>query len=352
MGGAVGAAPAGVLDSLGMFDAAASLPEQVERAAAAARGGDGLPDHDDVENVVVLGMGTSGLAGDVLAVAAGPFMPVPVVVHKGYGIPNFIGENTLVFAVSYSGETDETIEAATAAAVAGGRLVCVTSGGQLAELAGQWGVTHLPVPTGIPRARAAVGALAVAPLVVLDEVGLFPGAASWIKAAVDQLCRRRDSLVGEGGEAVRLAGRIGRTFPLVYGAGGIGGVAALRWKQDFNANAKVMAQCGTVPEVGHNELAGFGQNGDVTRQLLHLVNLRHEFEHPQIGRRFDLLTETLREVVHGVDTVEAQGEGPLAQLFDLLLVGDFVSLHRAAQEGIDPGPVPAVDELQSTFAEG
>jgi glucose/mannose-6-phosphate isomerase len=343
-------APEDVIDSLGMFAAAAGLPEQIEQAVADARDVDGLPDHEDIENVVVLGMGGSGIAGDVLTVAAGPFMPVPVVVHKGYGIPNFIDEHTLVFAISFSGNTEEVIEGATAAAVAGGRMVCVSAGGDLADLAAQWGVPHLPVAPGIPMPRAGIGAVAIPPMVVLEQLGLFPGATSWIDAAVDQLRRRRDALVGDGGEAARLARRIGRTFPMVYGAGGVGSVAALRWKNQFNENAKIPAIAGSVPEVCHNELCGFGQHGDVTRQLLHLVNLRHEFEHPQIGRRFDLLTEVLREVVHDVDTVAAEGEGPLAQLLDLVMVGDHVSLHLAAGEGVDPGPIPVLDELKAAMA--
>jgi glucose/mannose-6-phosphate isomerase len=345
-------APEGVLDSLGMFAAAAALPEQIERAAAGARDIDGLPDHDDLENVVVLGMGGSGIAGDVLTVVAGPFMPLPVVVHKGYGVPNFIDEHTLVFAISFSGNTEEVIEGATAAAAAGGHLVCISAGGQLAELAQQWGVPHLPIAPGIPMPRAGIGAVAVPPMLVLEQIGLFPGATSWITSAVDQLRRRRDEHAAGSGPAGGLARRIGRTFPLVYGGGGVGSVAALRWKNQFNENAKVPAFHGTVPEVTHNELCGFGQHGDVTRQILHLVNLRHEFEHPQIARRFDLQTEVLREVVHDIDTVVAEGDGPLAQLMDLVLIGDLVTLHLAAQEGVDPGPIPVLDDLKAAMAAG
>jgi glucose/mannose-6-phosphate isomerase len=120
------------LDTLGMFDAIASLPEQVEQAAARARQLDvPLPAHDSIENVVVLGMGGSGIAGDVVREVAGPFMPVPVVVHKGYGIPNFISETTLVLAVSFSGNTEESVEGVADAAGAGGRVVAVSRGGEL-----------------------------------------------------------------------------------------------------------------------------------------------------------------------------------------------------------------------------
>src|SRR5438034_1098334 len=91
------------LDSQGMLEAAASLPEQVEEAAGRARGLAGLPEPGGIEHVVVLGMGGSGIAGDIVAAAAGPFMPVPVVVAKSYELPAFVSDESLVFAVSYSG---------------------------------------------------------------------------------------------------------------------------------------------------------------------------------------------------------------------------------------------------------
>jgi glucose/mannose-6-phosphate isomerase len=339
-----------VLDTLGMFDAAVGLPEQIERAADAARAVDGLPDHDDVENVVVLGMGGSGIAGDLLTVVAGPFMPVPVVVHKGYGLPNFVDEHTLVFAVSFSGNTEETVESASDAASAGARVVAITAGGELGRLAAQWSAPVVPVDGDIPMPRAGLGAVAVPPLVLLESIGMFPGASAWITAAVDQLRRRRDQLAGDDNLAVQLARRIGRQTPIVYGGGGIGGVAAGRWKTQFNENAKVLAFANQLPELCHNEICGWGQNGDVTRQVFRVVNLRHEFEHPQIARRYDLLDEILLEVVGGVDEVVAEGEGALAQLLDLVMVGDFVTLHRAAQEGLDPGPVPILDDIKRQLA--
>src|SRR5439155_6447029 len=143
------------LDSQGMLEAAASLPEQVEEAAGRARGLPGLPEPGGIEHVVVLGMGGSGIAGDIVAAAAGPFMPVPVVVAKSYELPAFVSDESLVFAVSYSGDTEETIEAVTEAAVQGAMVVAVTTGGELARLAEAWGAPLVPVPSDIPQPRAA-----------------------------------------------------------------------------------------------------------------------------------------------------------------------------------------------------
>jgi glucose/mannose-6-phosphate isomerase len=340
------------VDSLDMWDATVGLPEQVEAAVSAARGVTDLPLHERVENVVVLGMGGSGIAGDVLVAAAAPFMPVPVTVVKSYEPPDYVGTGSLVFAMSFSGDTEETLEAAAGAFEAGASLIVVAGGGALVELAGEWDVPVVPVPTGIPQPRAALGAMSIPPLVLLEEIGLFPGAVQWVDQAVEQLRRRRDELVRPGSRAEDIARSIGRTIPLIHSSGDLGAAAALRWKAQINENAKCPAFFNVYPELCHNELAGWGQHGDATRQLITLVNLRHDGEHPQVSRRFDLVEEVLREVVADVIEVRASGEGDLAQLLDLALVGDFVSLHLAGNEGIDPGPIPVLDDLKVRLLQG
>lgn len=338
-----------VIDSLDMFGATMALPEQVAAAAEVAGLLEGLPGVEDVDDVLVLGMGGSGIAGDVLAAVAGPFVPVPLVVAKGYAPPSFVGPRTLCFAVSFSGGTEEVVAAAEAAAAAGARMVTVSSGGRLAELGRSWQAPHVAVPGDIPMPRAGLGALTVPLFGVLERVGVFPGASSWVDATVTQLQVRRDALRA-GDAAQRIARTIGRTVPLVVGAGPLGAVAAQRWKGQINENAKAPAFTAVIPEMCHNEICGWGQHGDVTRQLFTLVELRHEEEHPQESRRFDLVRELMAEVVHEVIEVRALGDGPLAQLFDLIMIGDTVSLHVAAQAGVDPGPVPVLDDLKRALA--
>lgn len=340
------------VDSLDMWGATAGLPEQVEAAAAGAKDVADLPNREHIENVVVLGMGGSGIAGDVVAVAAAPFMPVPVAVVKGYDPPDYVDTGSLVFAISFSGNTEETLEAAAAAYEAGAAMVAVTAGGELARLAGEWGVPIVSVPPDIPQPRAALGAMAIPPIVLLESIGLFPGAHQWVDEAAGRLRRRRDELVRDGSVAEAVARRVGRTIPLVHSAGDLGAAAALRWKAMVNENAKSPAFYNVYPELCHNEVAGWGQHGDATRQLITLVNLRHGAEHPQVSRRFELVVDVLREVVADVVEVRASGDGELAQLLDLALVGDFVSLHLAGREGIDPGPIPVMDEIKLRLAEG
>jgi len=339
----------GLLDSVGMFDLAAALPEQVAAAAILGAEVDGLPDHDDIEHVVVLGMGGSGVAGDILTAVAAPFMPVPVTVVKGYEAPSSIGDGTLCFAISYSGNTEETLEAAQAAAAAGARMVVLSSGGELGALARTWDAPHIVLPE-CPMPRAGVGSVSIPPLIVLERVGLFPGATQYVADAVDQLARRRDKLIVDGGPAQRLAREIGRTMPVAYGGDALGAAAAYRFKCQVNENAKAPAFWAAVPEMAHNEICGWGQHGDITRQVMTVVRFRHGFEHPQVSRRFDLTYDLIDEVVHAIVDIEAEGEGALAQLFDLVLQGDFVSLHLAVDAGVDPGPIPVLLDLKAALA--
>lgn len=340
------------LDTLGMRDAVLGLGDQVAAAVATGEAVERLPQGEEIANIVVLGMGDSGIVGDVVETVGDLFLPVPVVVAKDYDAPSFVAPDTLVIAVSYSGDTEETIQAAEEAAASGSRLLVVTSGGQLLESAPGWGASIVPVPATFPAPRAAVGAMVVPVLVALERMGIFPGAHGWIAAAADQLRRRADELASDRSPAAVLARRIGRTLPIVYGAGALGRVASTRWKTQINVNAKTPAFANALPELGHNELVGWGQHGDVTRQVFQMVFLRHEDEHPQHARRFQALQLLLEEVVADIHTVDAAGEGALAQLLDLVLYGDMVSLELAAQEGLDPGPTPALDELKRTLAHG
>jgi glucose/mannose-6-phosphate isomerase len=346
-----------VTDSLGFVDAVAGLPEQLadaDRRARQALAGAPLPSADEIDNVVVLGMGGSGIAGDVLAASANAVLEVPVVVLKQIRTPRFVGPRTLAFAVSYSGDTSETVQMATGALDAGARVVAVSRGGALAALAGGRGGVHVPCPDGyLPR--AAVGALLAPLFVTLEQVGQLPDAGEWLRDAVRQLAARRDkcatSVPAPANPAREVARRIGTTIPIFYGGGALGAVAAQRWKCDVNENAKAPAFWNAYPELDHNEICGWGQHGDVTRQIFTLVELRHGYEHEQLERRFALTRELIEETLAQVLEVRAEGDGRLAQVLDLMYVGDWASCYLALDHDVDPGPIDAIFQLKDALGQ-
>ncbi len=298
----------------------------------------------------MLGMGGSGMAGDVLPVVAGPFMSVPVVVHKGYGLPNFIDEHTLVFAVSFSGDTEETVEAATEAAAAGARLVVVTARrAPRARWPTSWACPWVPdrrrhphAPRrhrcgGHPAARRPRAASACS-----------PGASAWIDAAVDQLRRRRDQLVADGNPAERLARRIGRLMPIIYGGGGVGGGGrpALEDPVQRERQGARLRQPAARAVPQRDLRLGSERRRDPP-------GLPRREPAPRVRAPADRPALRAGQRAWSTRSWPAstrwwpRATAPLAQLLDLVLFGDFVTLHRAAQEGIDPGPVPVLDELKA-----
>ena len=338
------------LDSANMFELAASLPDQIAHSVRAARNVENLPDREKIEQVVVLGMGDSAIAGEILVAAAAPFMPVPVLVVRSYELPAFVGEGSLVFAISYSGQTEETLEVATEAAVQGAKVVVVSSGGRLAELAGNWGAPVVRVPKNIGHARMALGALSIPPIAILEEIGLFPGASQWIDLAIEQLLRRRDELSQPGSIAEKVAEKLDGKVAIIHGGGAVGSAAAQRWKTQINQNANLPAFSATQPEICHNEVLGWTALPELTREVFAMVSLRHDDEHPQVSRRFDIVDETIAPSVATVIDVRAEGDGGLAQLLDLILIGDYMSLHLAARVGVDPRVNNFREEMQTALS--
>jgi glucose/mannose-6-phosphate isomerase len=342
--------PLQYLDTMGMWEATVAQPER--GLAAFAASGDvlhdaALPPRSEIRSVVVLGSGASATAAEFVAAYTADRAPVPVSVGHGYTAPSFVGPTTLAFAVSHSGDTEETCAAAAAALERGAHLVVVAGGGALSQMAASLGLPFFKVPAGLPAGRTALGDLAIPVLATLAQVGMVDDVGPPLRAALAAWQQRRDALVSSGGPTEEVARRIGRTIPLVYGSTGVSAVAARHWKTQVNENAKTPAFFAVQPELSHNEVVGWGQHGDVTRQVLSLITLRHRAEHPQVARRFDLVLEATDEVMANVLPVWAQGDDDLARFFDLTFFGDLVSLHMAGREGIDPGPTPARRDVEA-----
>lgn len=337
-------------DTMAVLDAVLALPEQFATALAHNPRAE-TPGRHDVSNVVIAGMGGSGVGADLAYALCLPRSTVPVVVVKSDQCPGFVDERTLVIVVSFSGDTAETNAVMREALRRGAKVVAVASGGRLADEARSAGaVTHV-VDDGPPCPRAAVAVLSVPVLRALETHGVLDDVDGSLdeqfEATLRQLRERRDELAGENNRAVKLARRIGRTIPLIYGVGPLGAAAAQRWKSQFNENPKIPAFIGVVPEITHNEVCGWAQHGDMTRQVFTLLCLRHSHEGDRNAAAMEAVAEITDETVAGVHEIEARGDGPLAQFFDLALMGDLVSVHMALAEGVDPGPVPVLDELKA-----
>ena len=342
------------MDSIDFTGMTHSLPEQFQKALDEAKDVsvaqlEGI----DFSSVLVLGMGGSGVSGDILSAILMPEGKIPVVVSKNYELPAYVNATTLIIAVSYSGKTEETLSAVKIAQERSAPMIVVCSGGDLEQLAlnstSPW--VRYSTPAEL-QPRAGMGALIAPLMVAMEKLGIYNKGISDCESAIRQLTIRRDECrdVDSSNVATDLASKIANTIPLVYGGGALGAVAAYRFKCDINENAKTPAYWHAYPELNHNEIVGYGQNGDVTRQILTLIEFRHDFEHKQVQRRFEISRELIRETLHQVIEVKAQGDTPFAQLCDLMYIGSLTSVYMALTAGVDPGPVDIIWELKNALA--
>ena len=343
------------LDSLDVLGAVEAFPEHCHHAWTLGGQVEDLPDATGIESVAVLGMGGSGSAGDVVRAIVEPRLPVPFRVFKDYGpLPEWVGRNTLVLAISYSGNTEEVLAALDNAHARGSRLVTISSGGRLAEIAVEYGSAHVSVPTGLPQPRAALAYLAMPVLAVLASMGLVPDLGDDVDETVEvcgeivDRCHRKQPLADNVAKQIAtiLAGRI----PIVYGAAGLGAAAAYRFKCDLNEYAKQPAFASEFPEANHNEIAGWGVLDDLTTKHFAALIIGEVEEDRRIARRVNVMHELMRDHFASVAGLTASGTGEMARLFSLLLIGQLSAIYAGIANGVDPGPVEAIENLKARLA--
>jgi glucose/mannose-6-phosphate isomerase len=338
------------VDRSGMLSAVAGLGGQLRRGFEAGTAVPIPAGWDGHTSIVVCGMGGSGIAGDVARGLLADRVGSPIVVSKGYTLPAFCGPKTLLFALSYSGNTEEALAAYREATVRGCRTVSISSGGRLRELAGAGGGIHVDLPAGAPMPRAALGYLAGA---VLGLIGHFERAelATEVHGAarhLDELAARWDPRQPtDRNEAKSLAEWLGGRTPVIWGSEGLMEPAALRWKNQMNENAKVPAVWSVLPELDHNEVEGWSP--DAAKDFA-VVALRHGGEHPRVAERFAVTSELAAAAGIDVRQVRAEGGGPMEWLFSQVLQGDFVSTYLGILRGVDPTPVPVLTGLKERLS--
>lgn len=287
------------LDSLDARGALAAVAAAI-RATVDAAGRAEVPDDVAIDGVALTGVGAHVPIAAVAALAQARTVR-PVVAAPGGPTPGWVGSRSLVVDFSGGGPGDAHV------------------------------VSLDPGPRPQPVVQTAVG------LAVLGGFGLLGGVPDELADAADHVERTVDL-----GRADALARRIGRTMVLAYGGGPVGAAAALAWKWSVNRNAKSPSFAASVPGLDHDEIVGWGQHGDVTRQVFTLVVLRHSFETAEEAHRLDVTAETCEEIVGGVHEVRSAAVSPTAALFELMVAGEALSLAMAAQAGVDPGPTPVL----------
>lgn len=339
-------------DPGGMLNLVRGFSGQLQEALRISDNTELPPNLGGLRNIVIAGLGGSGITGDIIREQTSDETSVPVVAVKGYDLPVFVNSKTLVFAVSYSGNTEETLSVYETARARGAGLVCVTSGGQLLEAARCDDVPVVVVPGGFPP-RCALAYLFTPILMILGRLGYIEDRREALAEAI-QLTEDLTTVIdpeapASVNQAKRLALAIYGKVPLIYGSTGITSVAALRWKTQINENSKAHAFWNVFPELNHNEIVGWSSQPDISRAL-HVVLLRDKEDHPKVQRRIEITKEFMTEA-SGVSEVFSHGKTKEARLLSLIHIGDFTSLYLAFLYDQDPTPIWAIEYFKERLAD-
>jgi glucose/mannose-6-phosphate isomerase len=324
------------------------LPEQIKEIVTQVKESEiPAPELPKPNKILVLGMGGSAISGDILSSWLEFESNIIISTVRYYEVPKSADENTLVFACSYSGNTEETLSAVNDAFEKKCNLICITSGGKLKEFCKENDIPMVNIPGGLAP-RAAIAYLFFPIVVILEKLKIID-ASSKIEELISVLREFRKTLVPEipveKNQAKKLAMDLSLGVPYIYSHTYLN-VIADRWKTQLNENAKVLAMTGQMPEMNHNEIVGWAGDDQKIASRFIVVLLRSEDEHPRIKKRFELSKKMLQAIALNVIEIEAVGENKLTRMFTTMYLGDFTSVYLALLRGLDPTPVMPIDRLK------
>ena len=341
------------LDTLNMLGEIDNLPDQLDRAFQLGLKHE-LRNWVDLKQVVIAGMGASAIGAYLLAKYCASLSPLPVSVHRDYGLPFFArGTETLVICSSHSGNTEETLDAFESARKAGCRIIVVCMGGELAKRARE---NNIPLWTFNHAARppAAVGFSFGLLLAIFQRLNLIPDQTEAFKDMLTSMKRiqihLRADIPAVKNPAKRYAGQLMGRWVTIMGSGLLTPVAR-RWKGQINEVAKAGANVEVLPEADHNTLAGTLNPQETLNAHTMTLFLRAPSDHPRNRLRSDLTRKAFMLEGMNTDHVDARGNTPLAHMWTLILFGDYMAYYLAMGYGVDPTPTKALTDFKEAMTE-
>lgn len=296
----------------------------------------------EIKNVLVSGLGGSGIGGTILAELTAQDTKAPILVNKDYFIPSYVNEHTLFIASSYSGNTEETLSALNLAIKQNSKIVCISSGGKVIELAKEHGFDHIIIPSGMPP-RACLGYSLTQLFYVLAGYNLISDSfESQLNKAINLLESDKSDIIDK---AEHITEQLHHKLPIIYAPAGYEGVA-IRFRQQLNENSKILCWHHVIPEMNHNELVGWkDENHDLA-----VVILRNDNDFDRIKSRIEINEGVIGNYTPNIIEIFSKGDSNLEKALYLIHLCDWISCLLADKRGVDPVEVKVIDHLKGELA--
>lgn len=339
------------IDPVGMFERIKEFPQQVKEAIRIGRSSRVRINTGGVRNIVLTGLGGSAIGGDLLRTYLAEELSIPFLVNRHYVLPQFVDRSSLVIVSSYSGNTEETIEAHKDAIKRKAKILCITTGGETDQLAKRYKQPVVKIPTGL-QPRAALGYSFFPLLQVLSASGFIRKKEREIKetgAVLERVASVFGDPTSPENEPLGLAHKLKGKLPVIYSSTEHLDAVNLRWRGQIAENAKQLAFGNLLPEMNHNELVGWKVLVELMNQC-QVVLLRDKGTHTRVTKREEITKQIIAKYSADVHEVWSEGESLLARMFYLVHFGDWVSFYLAVLNNEDPTPVRVIDYLKSELA--
>lgn len=336
------------IDKSNMFSVLEKFPDQINETIELMNA-HAIPKVYNIHNVIVAGMGGSAISGDILQEYLRNKWAISIMVNRSYDIPKWANKRTLILSQSYSGDTEETLSSFKHAFEKKCSIISITSGGKLKDLSINRNVPCVTIPSGI-QPRSAIAYLFFSSLLILQKTGLLTiNLSNEIDESI-QLSRKLIEKVNvsvpfEDNIAKQIASKLYNKIPQIYGWNCFNPIAR-RWAKQLNENSKVISRFDTVPECNHNDIVGWSEHGDISKEFSCILFRDKQNETLQMKTRLDFMNKFFSEVASEVIEVNAEGKSMLGKMMYTLLLGDFVSCYLAILRNKDPTPISIISQLK------
>lgn len=293
-------------------------------------------------NIVLTGLGGSGIAGSIVQNYAYNKIKVPFIVNKDYFLPAFVDKNSLVIVSSYSGNTEETLAAFQTALKVKATIVCISSGGMIAELAKKHKIDCILLPTGMPP-RSCIGYSLLQVIRSFEHFGLFKSVLKNEVVASIALLDREEKNIRKS--AVKVAAQLHNKLPIIYAAPDFEGMA-IRFRQQLNENSKILTWHHVIPEMNHNELVGW-RDKDPNKVV---VLLRNENDYERVQMRMEINKKVFKQYTPNIIEIKSKGDSYWERLFYFVHLTDYISTELAKLRQVDATEVKVIDFLKGSLA--
>ncbi|MEF8847879.1 MAG: bifunctional phosphoglucose/phosphomannose isomerase [Candidatus Thermoplasmatota archaeon] len=340
------------IDKSGILDDFERFPEQINESKEIVEKTD-LGRLYKIDNIVVTGVGVSAIAGDLLQSFLRGKLKIPVFVNRQYDLPKWTNKNTLIFSVSYSGDTEETLNAFQHAYQKKCKIIGISAGGRLKEFCEKRNLPHINIPSGL-RPRTALGYLLFSMIFSLQKVGLLRlKIKSDIKEAIEKSKWVREdnnkNIPIEKNLAKKTAKMIDNTIPQIYGWGVYTPVAR-RWANQFNENSKLISRYDEIPECNHNDIVAWSLNPEFSKNFSCILIRDEKNESVYMSERLKFMKKLFKDNTSNVIEIEVKGKKKLARMIYAMYLGDFVSCYLGLLRKKDPSSINIIEELKERLS--